>query len=807
MQVFSPNGTLTSFNLQRQDLFPQKADNEFFPLSPGFILWIYPSQTKLTVENFDTSRTYYGNLISLKGKIVQSGIFLGSTQLYDIVNNVDQSSSFMLTIQTKNTSEIQWKIYAEPNPLAPRIKKLYDGILAVPYNISTHKAFATVEGGFGLAFSTKSFINSGRTNYTIPPKLPSNLNVTSNLLELVTYVTFMEPNATNFGKIFLIDRKINASQYIDDNITQCFAKIYGTGFECSIGSDRISFLRSGAVLVITPSVTRSQLNKPLPYGGMLIEDPVGSLGIYDENGFFKQMWPLPVPDQDFGNFFYDILPNNTIWGAYKAGEDTNITVFQADLPKFFSDKGFNNPTIDSTSPSPNTVIPLGFDKLIITYTMQINMSVKNVSIYQKNGDFLNLRQTFSAQSPYCILETNGKTVSVTVLSSTFNIPNAQYFVTIDNNFVKNQLLDEPLFGVAKNDWTFTTADSYDGLLRLTPDGTSFFKRLSKTEAKEFIEQLRIELSQIIPIDLTRIKTSNRQQDDSSTPKSQTLLQFTILTNQNASDGNSLEIANNLNILIQNKAITQISLNKHTSFLDSDFGYKLSPNLWEKLRIKLIVVGVLLLALIIIFFWARWKFPEGKNFIIFGQTLLFVDLGLDIAFILRNGKDIPILFIPSLVILISSVTFNSALAVYILSYEIRKNPECHQWFRNYTKPASLLTILASADIEALNLFSSRFAGLKIFEAPFSKYIQKLIFWGSFCNLFIEDIPQLIIQIFYYQSSVAYDNIPFLTLITSSISVICNLIGRGYDIAVKNTSKDSDNHNDIDMSSNRNLDTNP
>ena len=55
------------------------------------------------------------------------------------------------------------------------------------------------------------------------------------------------------------------------------------------------------------------------------------------------------------------------------------------------------------------------------------------------------------------------------------------------------------------------------------------------------------------------------------------------------------------------------------------------------------------------------------------------------------------------------------------------------------------MLAGADIEILHVLQSNLAGFKIFQAPFSDSAKLKIFWSSFLNLFVEDIPQLIIQV--------------------------------------------------------------
>src|SRR3954453_5366424 len=85
-----------------------------------------------------------------------------------------------------------------------------------------------------------------------------------------------------------------------------------------------------------------------------------------------------------------------------------------------------------------------------------------------------------------------------------------------------------------------------------------------------------------------------------------------------------------------------------------------------------------------------------------------------------------------------LTFN------IVSQENAK-PKFYQWFIKNGKIASILIILAGANIEVLNILQSNLAGLRSFKAPYSDSAQSKIFWGAFLNIFIKNIPQLTIQV--------------------------------------------------------------
>ena len=93
----------------------------------------------------------------------------------------------------------------------------------------------------------------------------------------------------------------------------------------------------------------------------------------------------------------------------------------------------------------------------IGYNVPIECSSQNISIYQKVNDTIDiLRETYSGKSNNCQVLSDNTTLSLTVLSSTFNQPNTIYYVNIDPNFVKHNTTLEPLLGILKYKWTFFT---------------------------------------------------------------------------------------------------------------------------------------------------------------------------------------------------------------------------------------------------------------------------------------------------------------------------------------------------------------
>ncbi|CAH1767997.1 3795_t:CDS:2, partial [Entrophospora sp. SA101] len=150
------------------------------------------------------------------------------------------------------------------------------------------------------------------------------------------------------------------------------------------------------------------------------------------------------------------------------------------------------------------------------------------------------------------------------------------------------------------------------------------------------------------------------------------------------------------------------------------------------KIGLIVVGVVFFILVVFYFYARRKHKEGRNTIIFTTTLIIVDLILDFAFFKNN-------------ILRPDAGVNLLLASTIIINQSRNsdNWKFKIWLHRHTGFASTMTILSMLNIEALRILNSNFLDKEIFSANFNRKALKLIIIGGLINMFIEDIPQLVI----------------------------------------------------------------
>ena len=78
-------------------------------------------------------------------------------------------------------------------------------------------------------------------------------------------------------------------------------------------------------------------------------------------------------------------------------------------------------------------------------------------------------------------------------------------------------------------------------------------------------------------------------------------------------------------------------------------------------------------------------------------------------------------------------------------EVKNNQRFKEWLKKNTTILAAFTIIAGIDVEALPILSSEISGLEQFRAPISSKSHSLIFWCSWANFLIEDIPQFAIQV--------------------------------------------------------------
>ncbi|RIA95185.1 hypothetical protein C1645_817031 [Glomus cerebriforme] len=381
-----------------------------------------------------------------------------------------------------------------------------------------------------------------------------------------------------------------------------------------------------------------------------------------------------------------------------------------------------------------------------------------------------------------------KIVTLTIIESVFNVPGVTYSLEIDEQFFRYRT---GINGSVFPNRSFIHYDTVTEEYEFAEDGTNLFEK--SDDKSLFLKNLTEGLAE----NISQIKINNYEMDKSIN-KIQLLL--SLLINPPVDKVNNInveQIKESLDIMIKNLEEIPLSLNNYTKYLDSSYGCALKNDLWD--RYKYILIGIVCASTILIalFLLARKKCKEGNNLIIFKLALLSSDMVSDFLFAIDNSSNVENLRIPSIVFLVIPMVTNLILVFHIFITECMDNKKYIVWFKENSQPAAIVTILCGGDIAVLNLLSSNLAGFELFNAPLSKRAEKIIYYGTVLNTFLEDVPQLIIQIIYQYKTISYDVIPLISLTTGSIILLSTILGHTYNIIIRiyTKLKVSDQNNEL------------
>ncbi|CAG8737202.1 3932_t:CDS:2, partial [Cetraspora pellucida] len=309
------------------------------------------------------------------------------------------------------------------------------------------------------------------------------------------------------------------------------------------------------------------------------------------------------------------------------------------------------------TPKTNSVITPPLQEVIVTYTSQVNKSTGSFRIWEVNttGGDDSLRGSIPAYNDR--VKIKDENVTVSLLSSYTSSSHKTYYITVDDDAVKNSQ-DQNLIGIKKLLWNFTTSDVTDTttgdrsvIIRLTPEGTQHYVNLSPNDKSSFCERMRSDIATVINCDTSRIKIPTLYQysnNNNTGAADQIFMRVDIA--QNAPSGQSAQgvqgtqgenrggpsLADDLNDVIVNKDISAISTGTTSKYIDQNndtniflLAFLLGLHYYHfygALRVE----GALR---------KRRKASAIIGFMtIFVPTLIVVDLVLDILFIVFHGKD-------------------------------------------------------------------------------------------------------------------------------------------------------------------------
>ncbi|GBB90932.1 hypothetical protein RclHR1_01800017 [Rhizophagus clarus] len=693
---------------------------------PNYLLVLYVNSTDID------SASYYALLIDYAGNFISNtylapvSVINGSlyTNGTKITPYITEEYGFLFTTY-ENETVVSWS-YFNGLDAKENIIKINNGTQMLNIPFGPYFVSPRIEGNF-------IFIKYNPTNFE--KNCVESNDPTEIMFEV--FVSYIKPIVNGVDGPFIIYQSTIPHLSVDKFVCSNTRKCSNINYDSHATKLELNNLYYGGFLLSLLKRTSNTVLYNLQ-GSILDND-----GIYYKNWDFSPDLMIYKGSYAIGDF------NNGTMYLITQNDEFSWKISSSNLPKISND--YNNPCVNSTYPAINSNISLSTPQISITYNMPVTLSINNFSIYQDDNGTPRLRQSAPGNpSKVFKLGSDNRTVYIDVLESTFNKPNANYYIVIDDNAVKDLISNQPLAGVGKSYWSFKTSDINDdkfaddsyGTFSLTADGTKYYNNLSRERKSEFGFQLKTDLASAIPVDVKRLDIKCCEFN-----KDQIVFTLSIKCKNglNKNERNVVSVIKDLDMLIKDKEMTPISWSNTTNLIDANYGFQQNYDIFDcyKSYIISILIGIIIIGLF--YYYIRKKYPMGKNIYIFKFSLILLDFIIDITFILVKGNNVKLIFIPSIIFCAVPTTINIILSVFIVLREIIKNKAFYKWFRNNTSIAALFTILAGADVEVLNILSSQIAGVMMLNAPFSDKAGSYIFWGSFLKFFIEDIPQLIIQV--------------------------------------------------------------
>ncbi|RIB21037.1 hypothetical protein C2G38_2140865 [Gigaspora rosea] len=531
---------------------------------------------------------------------------------------------------------------------------------------------------------------------------------------------------------------------------------------------------------------------------------------YDENNINTKDLELSHANKYAANpIFYNFNQNNLnaansimknnntfILALNTTNSSSQWSLIKVPLPPVIEDYHYGNLHVVKIDPPPNNMtgvysnVDSKTNTINITFRNPIILSTGFITIYKSSDN--TIRQKVQAtMSDYVTINDDHTIVKIKIIGSTFNEKGVDYYVQMDANFVRDEKLYEPLTGIDERIVNYKSSnnppsseEAFIYFSRLIPDATNRFKLLTDSKKAEYFNDLLQDMANKLPIRpaLLAIKDGYQYIFNS--------LQFAIRVNKTNSnlDNNTVPgIVSDINIMIQNKKITTFG-DGITNDLDDTFGFKERKDIFGDYKDQ--IVPFLSIAAVNTFLYlsTRSKKTVPDSLV---QIINTASAGLFSAshttfssiFSFSDVNNYAAFSITSKILWIVPLTINIIVFTYIM----------------YKRGLSEMTIMNLITI-ALTFYNSEtflLVNKAQIDSLFGKEFESTAKWRAIADVLLKSIPQLIIQIIYFNIIVTYSVIPFFTLCAtafmiflSAIQAILSVITNGVD----NKKKDEETNNE-------------
>ncbi|RIB27749.1 hypothetical protein C2G38_1694379 [Gigaspora rosea] len=758
-----------------------------YPLQKQFILITY---VKTKNSSNITAYEEWADVVDWNGNI-RSTMHLGAWINSTIQLNINKKLGFLRF--DSDQSYWRWRQYFidDSGNLTSGDKtqmKTTDSMTLYRYSNSPITIISTVDNGYIIVTVFDGTLESDNSDLLLPRGglyaffIPYNDNYTGTDIYQIS-----QPNMT-ISSVYCdtTDIYIICIVAVNSNITTHYV---------SISFDSSGVVHSRKVISDLPNVTglsqQSWSAKILPFGGFILG--LTAYNNIDNNtyhyiyayGVNNSQIPLKSSGPFLTNYFgaNSITNNNTfILASPYANDNISWSLLTIPVPTgniHNIDYGYDNTLVKQTIPSINSTVNSSTTTLNITFVYNIALSTGNITIYKASDN--SIRQRISAtMQEFCKID--GYTVSIKIINNTFNEHGEQYFVTMDNNFVKRVQTNEPLKGIHDGIWILNSdnfvnpniySDAIMGSVRLTTDASKSF--LGRNQSA-YINTLLDEFADKVPIHRSRLSTNYKFE----VLNDQIAIPIRIDMARNKTEKSSSKAFSDLNNMITYKNITTFSSGM-TNDLDQDYGFGLIEiirNYGNEYKVQ-IITGFIIF--IIFYLILNYKFKSKIFEAISSAILGLPNFILSVYFVIYYSDDVPELYYISVLHLSISLFTNFHIAISTISRGFKDAFIGEFYKKNPILIAILTIILTPIDYEFLTIL--KYAPIfPIFTKRIYRYeqinrlnIHEDIFEDAIkCGAIVDIIKnslQICIQVHYYKSNyiLVYHLVPLLLLIMSCLKI--------------------------------------
>ncbi|KAF0526272.1 hypothetical protein F8M41_014105 [Gigaspora margarita] len=268
-----------------------------------------------------------------------------------------------------------------------------------------------------------------------------------------------------------------------------------------------------------------------------------------------------------------VTQNNTFLLASPNTINISWSLLTISLPNS-TDYRYDNVFINKTFPSVYVDSLSFFLNITFNHPVNLSASTSNITIYKASDN--SIRQMVSTTTHNFIsISPDGLNIGINVISCTFNEYNEQYFVSMDNNFVKGADWNEPLRGIHDGIWILKThmpknRVTYSGgaynvankdivsQVRLTQEASKRFSAFQNNRSAyiAYIDSLLDDIAKKVPINRSRLSSNYTIQKSN---QDQIFISISIGESNNYTEKTADDLGLDLANMILFKRITTISL--------------------------------------------------------------------------------------------------------------------------------------------------------------------------------------------------------------------------------------------------------